>query len=76
LVLINESQEPTMATKTVGGASAPKELANQAYTVLEPILHNGKKYLPGQPVELTDEQAKSMQARRLVGDLVIEEGAE
>ena len=54
-----------MPTKSVGGASAPKD-STQAYTALEPLLHNGTKHLPGQPIELTEEQAKSMTTRKLV----------
>jgi len=42
----------------------------QPYTVLEPLLHDGDKYVPGQPIELTAAQAKSMQSRQLVGELL------
>ncbi|WP_221800448.1 hypothetical protein [Oceanobacter mangrovi] len=62
-------------------AAKPKTMPDrQQYQALEPLLHDGDKYLPGQPIELTAEQAKSMQSRRLVtlvtAEADSEEGAE
>tara|TARA_Y100001949_G_scaffold171324_1_gene173626 strand:+ start:980 stop:1150 length:171 start_codon:yes stop_codon:yes gene_type:complete len=53
-----------------------KKPQTQSYTALEPLLHNGTKYAPGQSIDLTTDQANAMRTKKLVGDLVKEEGAE
>lgn len=63
------------ARKTAAEATTPAEDNTQAYTVLEPLLHSGTKYMPGKSIDLTTDQADAMQAKKLVGGLV-KEGAE
>jgi hypothetical protein len=38
-------------------ATATKAEATKTYTVLKNLRHDGKGYLPGKPVELTEAQA-------------------
>lgn len=38
----------------------------QGFVAAEPLHHDGERYAPGMPIDLTDEQAKPLLARGLI----------